>query len=104
MKPRLVGIAFSSGLAALLVGALAAGPAAASTTGLHVVASPFSNNSSLSGAAVIASNDLWAVGTVSTGSESFQTLAEHFDGTSWSVVPPPALNASLRGVAAAHLR
>ncbi len=41
------------------------------------------------------------VGTVSTGSGSSQTLAGHFDGTSWSVVPAPALNSSLRGVAGA---
>src|SRR6266852_5709787 len=69
--------------------------------GLHVVASPFINNSSLSGAAVIAASDMWAVGTIGTGSGPFQTLAEHFDGTSWSVVPTPALNASLSGVAGA---
>src|SRR5260370_39353707 len=114
MKPRLVSTVFSSGLAALLAGALGAVPAAASTTGLHVVASPFINNSCLSGAAVIASSDMWAVGdigtgcnpfqTVGDGSGPFQTLAEHFNGTSWSVVPAPALNAALSGVAgpAAH--
>jgi hypothetical protein len=118
MKPRLVGTVFSSGLAALLAGALAAVPAAAaSTAGLHVVASPFINNSCLSGAAVIGASDMWAVGdidtgtfgcnpfqTVGTGSGGgpFQTLAEHFNGTSWSVVPTPALkDAALSGVAGA---
>jgi hypothetical protein len=101
MKPRVVGTVFSTGLAALLAGALAAVPAAASVKGLHVVASPFISNSSLSGAAVIASNDMWAVGDIGTGSGPFQTLAEHFNGTSWSVVPAPALNASLTGVAGA---
>ncbi len=70
-----------------------------STKGLHVVESPFITNSSLSGAAVIASTDMWAVGTI--GSGPFQTLAEHFTGTSWGVVPTPALNASLSGVAGA---
>jgi hypothetical protein len=90
---------------------LGAVPAAASTKGLHVVASPFINNSCLSGAAVIASSDMWAVGdigtgcnpfqTVGDGSGPFQTLAEHFNGTSWSVVPTPALNAALGGVAGA---
>src|SRR5579859_471966 len=113
MKPRLVGTVFSSTLAAALAGALGVIPAAAAVTGLHVVASPFINNSCLSGAAVIASTDMWAVGDSGTGlgcnpfqivgegGGPFQTLAEHFDGTSWSVVPTPALNAALSGVAGA---
>jgi hypothetical protein len=113
MKPRLVGVLFSSGLAAVLAGALVGVPAAAAATGLRVVASPFISNSCLSGAAVIAPGDMWAVGDVATGSGCnpfqtvgggfgpFQTLAEHFDGTSWSVVPTPALNAALSGVAGA---
>jgi hypothetical protein len=101
MKPRVVGTVFSAGLAALLAGALAAVPAAASVKDLHVVASPVISNSSLSGAAVIAPGDMWAVGDIGTGSGPFQTLAEHFNGTSWSVVPTPALNASLSGVAGA---
>jgi hypothetical protein len=111
MKPRLVYTVFSSGLAALLAAAPGAVPAAAAATGLHVVASPFINNSCLSGAAVIASTDMWAVGDIGTGcnpfqtvgggSGPFQTLAEHFNGTSWSVVPTPALNAALSGVAGA---
>ena len=117
MKPRLVSTVFSSGLAALLAGAFAAVPAAASTTGLHVVASPFISNSCLSGAAVIGANDMWAVGDIDTGTAGcnpfqtvgtgsgggpFQTLAEHFNGTSWSVVPTPALkDAALSGVAGA---
>ena len=110
-EPRFVSTVFLSGLAALLAGPLAAGPAAASTTGLHVVASPVINNSCLSGAAVIGSSDMWAVGDIGTGcnpfqtvggaSGPFQTLAEHFNGTSWSVVPAPALNAALSGVAGA---
>jgi hypothetical protein len=78
-----------------------------------VVPSPVINNSCLSGAAVIASTDMWAVGDIGTGSGCnpfqlvgegggpFQTLAEHFDGTSWGVVPAPALNAALSGVAGA---
>ena len=104
MKPHLARIVFSSGLAVLLAGAVAAAPAAASgkhATGLHVVPSPFIANSSLSGAAVIAPGDLWAVGDIGTGSGPFRTLAEHFNGTSWSVVPTPSLNASLAGVAGA---
>src|SRR5579864_4358096 len=114
MKPHLVGTVFSSTLAAALAGALGVVPAAAAPTGLHVVASPFINNSCLSGAAVIASTDMWAVGDSGTGlgcnpfqilgegGGPFQTLAEHFDGTSWNVVPTPKLpkGSALTGVTA----
>jgi hypothetical protein len=82
MKPRLVGTLFSSGLAAVMVGALGAVPAAASHKGLHVVASPFITNSSLSAAAVVAANDMWAVGAIGTATGPSQTLAEHFNDTS----------------------
>jgi hypothetical protein len=77
-------------------------PAAASKAGqgLHVVPSPQINNSELNAAAVIASNDVWAVGDIATTSAS-ATLAEHFDGSSWSVVPTPSLNAAFSGVAGA---
>jgi len=101
MKPRMVGILFSAGLTALLAAALGAVPAAASPKGLHVVATPFIANSSLAAAAVIAPGDMWAVGAIGSGSGPFQTLAEHFTGTSWAVVPTPPLNASLAGVAGA---
>src|SRR5215471_7562870 len=115
MKSRMVCVFISSGLTALLAGVLSAVPAAAAGKGLHVVPSPVINNSCLSGAAVIASTDMWAVGDIGSGSGSgcnpfqivgegggpFQTLAEHFNGTSWSVVPTPALNAALSGVAGA---
>ena len=100
MKPRLVGMLFSAGLAAVLVGAVGAVPAAA-TSGLRVVASPFIANSSLAAATVIGPGDMWAVGTIGTGTGPFQTLAEHFDGTGWSAVPTPPLNAQLAGVAGA---
>jgi hypothetical protein len=111
MKPRLVCTVFSSGLAAVLAGALGVAPAAAAAKGLRVVPSPVITNSCLSGAAVIGSADMWAVGDIGSGSGCnpfqlvgegggpFQALAEHFDGTSWGVVPAPALDAALSGVA-----
>jgi hypothetical protein len=102
MKPHPARIVSAFVLAVLVAGAVAVAPASASpkgATGLHVVPSPFIAGSSLSAAAVIAPGDMWAVGTI--GSGPFQTLAEHFNGTSWSVVPTPALNASLAGVAGA---
>jgi hypothetical protein len=60
----------------------------------------------------IADNDIWAVGfsdQVSAPPVFDSTLAEHFDGTRWSIVPTPPLprggvnppNAQFRGVAAA---
>jgi hypothetical protein len=69
--------------------------------GLHVVPSQFVSNSSLEAAAAIADNDIWAVGNIGSGSGPFQTLAEHFDGTTWSVVPTPFRNALFSGVAGA---
>jgi hypothetical protein len=55
--------------------------------GLHVVPGPFVSNSFLEAVAAIADNYIWAVGSIGSGSGPFQTIAEHFDGTSWSVVP-----------------
>ncbi|MBV8316573.1 MAG: hypothetical protein JOZ53_16670, partial [Planctomycetaceae bacterium] len=51
--------------------------------------SPSASNELLSVAAVSADN-IWAVGEFLDPSLSqFQTLTEHFDGTSWSVIPSP---------------
>src|SRR5262249_35808391 len=71
---------------------------------LHVVSSPFISNSSLSGTAAIADNDIWAVGMIAGATISNDmTLAEHFNGASWSVIPTPALQgaelAAVDGVA-----
>lgn len=71
----------------------------------HSVDSPNSPTwgSVLSSAAVVASDDVWAVGAYSSGSIS-QTLTMHWDGTSWSIVPSPnpgtGATAYLNGVAA----
>src|SRR5215471_13652639 len=70
---------------------------------LHVVPSPFIDNSSLNGVSAITDNDMWAVGTIGAGRGPFQTLAEHFNGTSWSVISTPAVQggqfAAVDGVA-----
>ncbi|PWU10764.1 MAG: hypothetical protein C5B50_24660 [Verrucomicrobia bacterium] len=64
--------------------------------GLHVVPSPFIANSTLSGAAIISDNDIWAVGDISGSTASAEaTLAEHFDGTAWTVIATPAVNGSM---------
>jgi hypothetical protein len=43
-----------------------------------------SSQNALTGIAVIAANDIWAVGYT-----DYQTLTEHWDGFQWSIVPSP---------------
>jgi hypothetical protein len=48
------------------------------------------NTSTLSGVATISANDIWAVGESYLNRETpSQTLIEHWNGTSWSIVPSP---------------
>src|SRR5437899_2870867 len=61
----------------------------AASKNLRVVAQ--FTNSAFGATAAIADNDIWAVGD---SSSTNQTLAVHFNGTSWSVVPTPTLAAS----------
>ena len=74
-------------------------------TGFSLVPSPTISRSSLSAIARIADNDIWAVGNAQPfNSGGDVTLAEHFNGTSWTTVatPNPGPNgATLNGVAAA---
>src|SRR5205085_12498998 len=76
-------------------------------TAWSVVASPNVGTGSnyLYGVAVVSANDVWAVGYYINGSfnATDETLVEHWDGTSWSVVPSPNLDTNyyyLYGVAA----
>ena len=48
----------------------------------------------LFGVAAISDSDVWAVGEAQNTDDSWQTLTEHWDGSSWSVVPSvdPGLN------------
>ena len=48
---------------------------------------PSSTQNSLNAVAAVATNDVWAVGSASTGSNPI--LIEHWNGTVWSVVPNP---------------
>jgi len=71
----------------------AATPAA--TTGFSVVPTPSVPNGNLLATAAIADKDIWAdgYGDVQTAPPAFDSpLAEHFNGTSWSVVPTPTLS------------
>jgi phosphoesterase family protein len=61
------------------------------------------NENSLLGVSELASGHAWAVGYFVSAEFKQQTLVEHFDGTSWTVVPSPnpgALQNILYGVAA----
>jgi hypothetical protein len=99
---------FQAARARLLAGLLVIGIITSGTghalgrQGLRVVPSPFINNSALFATAAITANDIWAVGDVLNSSGTSTTLAEHFDGTSWSVVPTPTPKngGELEGVAA----
>jgi hypothetical protein len=52
----------------------------------HVVASPNgAGNNLLEGNSVIGVNDAWAVGISNDAAASSRTLAEHWNGTSWSI-------------------
>src|SRR5216684_471610 len=71
-------------------------PGVAAAQAWTVVPSP--TGGQLNGVASVSANDVWAVGqTLAPG-----TLAEHWDGTAWSVVPTPnpAANDRLSAVAA----
>jgi hypothetical protein len=50
---------------------------------------PGSVRDMLFGASAVSPSDVWAVGDQEGSNHVFQTLAEHWDGTSWSVVPTP---------------
>jgi len=56
-------------------------------------------NSHLNGVAAIAANDVWAVGT-SDDFETYTTLVEHWDGTSWSIVDAASFPGVLSSVVA----
>jgi hypothetical protein len=59
--------------------------------------SPTDYDDELYGVAAVAENDVWAVGASST----FTSLIEHWDGTSWTVVPVPSgVSGSINGVSA----
>lgn len=68
-----------------------------------VVASPNIKGSlsdSLSGIVAIAANNIWAVGGYNDASNASLTLIEHWNGTSWNVVPSPNVPSVGNGLAA----
>jgi hypothetical protein len=64
----------------------------------NIVASPntsLSQTNVLSGVTCATSSDCWAVGLGGSSNEEVQTLAEHWDGTAWSIVPTPDTSVGL---------
>ncbi|HUS14308.1 MAG TPA: S-layer homology domain-containing protein, partial [Chloroflexia bacterium] len=65
------------------------------------VSAPTIANSVLYGVTAVAANDAWAVGEqYDSGLSSNVALMEHWNGSTWSVVPDSPYGLSLRGVAA----
>jgi hypothetical protein len=54
-------------------------------------ASPATTVNQFQDVAAISAGDLWAVGIWDAGASNFQPLIEHWNGTTWSVVPSPAI-------------
>lgn len=55
---------------------------------------PSSTGGSLLSVSADASNDVWAAGYNISTAGHFSTLVEHYDGTSWSIVPSPNVSGS----------
>jgi hypothetical protein len=93
-----------TGAAAALAMTLLLAPAAlAQPAPWAVVASPNASpgNNQLAAVASISASDVWAVGSADNAVGNAQPLAEHWDGTAWSIVPTPAVvTGTLSGVAA----
>ena len=72
--------------------------------GFHTVASPNgTGNNYLVSTSAVAANDVWAVGNSTSATPFDQPLAEHWNGTSWSIVSTPnpgSFNTDLTGVSA----
>ncbi len=60
-------------------------------TSWNVISSPNvgSGNNTLDSVAAISATDIWTVGAWTTSSGAAQTLIEHWDGSTWSVVSSP---------------
>lgn len=93
---RFIKVAVLLCVAALLLGALTfqLGTAKAATAGTcawNVVASPNGSNggSGLSGVAAISASDVWAVGSSGSQVSGQVTVAEHWNGTAWTLVTSP---------------
>lgn len=69
-------------------------------TSWRVVPSPNAGDAQniLRGIAVVSANDIWAGGYSKTKGSSRRNLIEHWDGTSWQVVPSPNASSEINGI------
>src|SRR5579885_1098423 len=82
-KELVIATAVLIGLAGLALGASALGS-------WHVVVSPNRTQSNnLYSVAGDSASDIWAVGAAYDSTKGNLTLTEHWDGSSWSIVPSP---------------
>ena len=92
-RSRITKLAAAAAVGIAVAGALAAaapGMALAATSSIfRMDTSPQTTNSILRASTAISANDVWAVGNTNTTATGIGTLAEHFDGSTWSVVPTP---------------
>lgn len=105
-----VGLALTVALGVLLTRTALTPVALGQSGSWTVIPSPNggTRDNELLGLAAVSASDIWSVGFFNTGpyAGSLRTLAEHWDGTSWSIVssPNPAANTgdydALQGVAA----
>src|SRR5205814_10252020 len=60
---------------------------------------PGSHGSYLSGVAVVSANDVWAVGTYDYGGGYLpRTLVEHWNGSVWSIIASPNIDANMNNL------
>ncbi len=60
--------------------------------------SPSAFSNVLSGVTAVSANDIWVVGSFANAHDIPQTLTEHWNGTTWSVVPSPNAGTSTTNV------
>src|SRR5947209_14875409 len=85
--------ALAVALGALLARTAVAPLAFTQSGGWTVIPSPNqgTRDNELVGIAAVSANDIWSVGSFNVGpyANSLRTLTEHWNGTSWSIVPSP---------------
>ena len=63
-----------------------------------------STENELLAVSAISANDVWAVGTYQKGNVPGKSLTEHWNGTSWQVIPSPNVSGKENWLAAVSAR
>lgn len=87
----LVALCAVTGLVAFFVATPARAASPAYSSAWSIVSSPNAGagDNTLGRLAVVAADDIWAVGNSTAGGTARRTLIEHWNGASWRVVPSP---------------